>query len=366
MGCSSRSRSFTFAGPIAFTNPGDQISFTLIVDADNPAEPGLSGPYSTGISHTIVIDRATVDAALPGANGVVQDYYDMQDVLSVALAGKNAYAGFVYDRDTPDHTRPNMFTIYNNSSSPLNGSSFEIRDLTSTVGGFGGLTNVSVIYGPRASNIELTFEKFKIYKDVALTFDFSVNNQPAQTYSIDRTIVNGVLGTTDGWVNTAEDMFALLQSVVTWPDLEFTVVSPSKIKIDLPASVDRNAGYGTNLQITSLAVNVEPLPELGVLQIDIEAYPDRVYDYLHSVDGMLSRLTDGAATLGALARRIGLQQDFVTTLVGTIEKGVGLLVDTNMEQSSAHAKALQAQEQLSLQALSIANDNAANIAQLFR
>ena len=61
-----------------------------------------------------------------------------------------------------------------------------------------------------------------------------------------------------------------------------------------------------------------------------------------------------------------MQNNFVTDLMGTIDKGVGRLVDADMNEESTKLKALQTQQQLGIQALSIANSNSDNILQLFR
>ncbi len=49
-----------------------------------------------------------------------------------------------------------------------------------------------------------------------------------------------------------------------------------------------------------------------------------------------------------------------------ITKGVGRLVDADMNEESTKLKALQTQQQLGIQALSIANSDSQTILQLFR
>jgi flagellin len=85
-----------------------------------------------------------------------------------------------------------------------------------------------------------------------------------------------------------------------------------------------------------------------------------------AVDTMLKNMTDSAATLGAINSRIELQSNFVKSLSDVIDKGVGRLVDADMNEESTKLKALQTQQQLGIQALSIANGNAQNILSLFR
>ncbi|MBD9373854.1 flagellin [Rhizobium sp. ARZ01] len=84
------------------------------------------------------------------------------------------------------------------------------------------------------------------------------------------------------------------------------------------------------------------------------------------VDKQLQALTSAAASLGSIQSRIDMQEDFVATLIDTIDQGIGRLVDADMNEESTRLKALQTQQQLGIQSLSIANTNSENILQLFR
>jgi flagellin len=84
------------------------------------------------------------------------------------------------------------------------------------------------------------------------------------------------------------------------------------------------------------------------------------------VDGQLLAMTSAASSLGSIQSRINLQEDFIASLIDVIDKGVGRLVDADMNEESTRLKALQTQQQLGIQSLSIANTNAENILQLFR
>jgi flagellin len=87
---------------------------------------------------------------------------------------------------------------------------------------------------------------------------------------------------------------------------------------------------------------------------------------ISAVDAMLQGLTDSASNLGAINSRIKMQDDFVSTLIDVISKGIGRLVDADMNEESTRLKALQTQQQLGIQALTIANSNSQNILALFK
>ena len=87
---------------------------------------------------------------------------------------------------------------------------------------------------------------------------------------------------------------------------------------------------------------------------------------LQMVDSALTSMTSAAATLGSVSSRIDLQNDFISKLSDSLDRGVGRLVDADMEEESARLSALQVQQQLGIQSLSIANSNSQNILSLFR
>ena len=84
------------------------------------------------------------------------------------------------------------------------------------------------------------------------------------------------------------------------------------------------------------------------------------------VDAALSSMTDSATALGAAKARVGIQQDFVKGLMDAIDRGVGQLVDADMNEESTRLQALQVKQQLGVQALSIANSSSQQILSLFR
>ena len=64
--------------------------------------------------------------------------------------------------------------------------------------------------------------------------------------------------------------------------------------------------------------------------------------------------------------RIDTQANFVGKLTDALKAGIGSMVDADMEETSARLQALQVQQQLATQSLSIANQAPQNILSLFR
>jgi len=88
--------------------------------------------------------------------------------------------------------------------------------------------------------------------------------------------------------------------------------------------------------------------------------------YIKGVDNAIKLMTTAASDLGAAKKRIDIQSTFVSNLMDTIDRGVGTLVDADMNKESTRLQALQVQQQLGIQALSIANSNSQSILSLFR
>ena len=87
---------------------------------------------------------------------------------------------------------------------------------------------------------------------------------------------------------------------------------------------------------------------------------------LTSVESLLDTAIDAAAAFGSAQTRISDQSEFVSTLIDSLTSGIGGLTDSDIEAASAKLQALQVQQQLGVQALSIANSAPQSLLSLFR
>jgi flagellin len=104
----------------------------------------------------------------------------------------------------------------------------------------------------------------------------------------------------------------------------------------------------------------------SILSMDITGGTFDLDSMIKGADAALKAMTGAAASLGSISSRIDLQTDFVSKLSDSIDSGVGKLVDADMEEESSKLTALQTQQQLAVQSLSIANSASQNILTLFR
>ncbi|HWQ85648.1 flagellin [Brevundimonas sp.] len=87
---------------------------------------------------------------------------------------------------------------------------------------------------------------------------------------------------------------------------------------------------------------------------------------LTRLDDSITQLNAALGSIGAQAKQIEAHNNFVTKLMDTLESGIGNLVDADLAKESARLQALQVQQQLGAQSLSIANQAPQIILSLFR
>jgi flagellin len=134
---------------------------------------------------------------------------------------------------------------------------------------------------------------------------------------------------------------------------------------DYSVAVDDGTASGTTM--TYFLINAGGTGTSGtVVELSSATTDDEVEGMISAVEAMLMDITDAAATLGAINMRVEMQADFVADLMDVIDTGVGRLVDADMNEESTRLKALQTQQQLGIQALSIANTNSENVLSLFK
>lgn len=87
---------------------------------------------------------------------------------------------------------------------------------------------------------------------------------------------------------------------------------------------------------------------------------------LTAMEDLIQTGIDAAASFGSAQKRIDIQNEFVTQLTDSMKAGIGALTDADLEEASARLQALQVQQQLGVQALSIANQQPQALLRLFQ
>ncbi|HUL08928.1 MAG TPA: flagellin [Candidatus Acidoferrum sp.] len=140
--------------------------------------------------------------------------------------------------------------------------------------------------------------------------------------------------------------------------LNFIKATPDSA--NLLASMDRSGG---SLAVKTIAVTGQDLTSAG---LSIGSLDVTSASALTDVESAIATASGAAAQFGSVQNRLSIQSDFVKSLTDALSTGIGSLVDANMEEESARLSALQVQQQLGVQSLSIANSTPQSILSLFR
>ena len=151
-----------------------------------------------------------------------------------------------------------------------------------------------------------------------------------------------------------------------------SAVSIGTIDVDTSTMALYDANSGGTGGIIDKSRDVGATTGIKVSTLDISALTDSTTDqttldnYISATDAALTDVTTAASDLGAVKTRITMQSDFVSNLMDAVTKGIGQLVDADMNTESTRLQALQVQQQLGVQSLSIANQSSQQILSLFK
>jgi len=200
----------------------------------------------------------------------------------------------------------------------------------------------------------------------SITLDINVSGvtqkYTVMAYTIDALIADGA--TFEGnYANT------------TVPAADYVKVQGVWVKaVDSITAPGQEVAATSTAPATSWVVDVTPIPPATVVvapasldTVDITALTnEELATMVQATDVALEAMISATADLGSIAMRIGMQENFVASLTDSIDSGIGRLVDADMNEESTRLKALQTQQQLAIQALSIANTASESILTLFR
>ena len=144
-------------------------------------------------------------------------------------------------------------------------------------------------------------------------------------------------------------------------------------------SVTSSGTYGSYQNVGSLSTHIldqalvyaggsNPNAPLGsLLALDItNAKSSDIKAAAQGMTGILSALTGASGLVGSVQNVAATAQTFNASLSDALTSGVGSLVDADMNVASTRLQALQTQQQLGIQALSMANQNSQLILKLFQ
>jgi flagellin len=127
------------------------------------------------------------------------------------------------------------------------------------------------------------------------------------------------------------------------------------------ANADANAYItlsGQDMSLGGVIITIAPTASINTVADAQQALTD--------LDASIGNVNQALGALGAQAKQIENHNKFVSKLTDVLQAGIGNLVDADVAKESAHLQALQVQQQLGAQALSIANQAPQIILSLFK
>lgn len=212
----------------------------------------------------------------------------------------------------------------------------------------------------------------KLATDIVAQQNALVQIANASSYSGQNWMNGTVNGTTSANVTTDVSLVASLNNSNGNADtIGYISVAADKVNLFTNGASSAQTATGGLLASTSTSITWSVLGATGAaagaaITVGTGTATSDLAAMYSSVNAVLSSLETAAATIGAAQNQVATQQSFNTTMQTNLSNGVASLVDADMNQVSTRLQALQTQQQLGVQSLSIANQSSQMILKLFQ
>ena len=199
-----------------------------------------------------------------------------------------------------------------------------------------------------------------------LKIDSSASTDYA-TSGVTKSIVSSFNRATDGTVSVSTIDISIASSDGTATTNNIALFDTNTVAADKVGLLDKNIAAFAADGTTAVTAS-----DFTISTLDISALTDSDDDkalldqFISAVDTAFSSVTTAASDIGSAKSRIEIQKSFTSSLMDAIDRGVGTLVDADLTEESTRLSALQTQQQLGVQALSIANSSSQSLLSLFR
>ena len=182
-------------------------------------------------------------------------------------------------------------------------------------------------------------------------------------FDLTKGVLQSVFGTSGKTAKDLQDAATALDTALAGTAADPSQNPPVEAK---PATPDQIAAANKTFKDAIKGFTVADFVNTDLTGLSDAAIKDIIDVTQSSRATATDNVITAGASLGAAKAQVTGQIDYVSKLMDAIDKGVGSLVDADMNAESARLASLQVQQQLGIQALSIANQNSQNILSLFR
>lgn len=341
-------------GDLSFANDadnGDTLDFTLDIGGTSVALNGIS---LDGITTTAQL-AAAVTTAITGTA--------LEGLVTVADNGGTNGLLFTTTDTGADATIAISGWTYNDDGDTNGAATYTPGNVTYTAG-----TDAGGAATAGSSTMTGTFSAITLDADDAISFNINVDGTD-HTITVDAaTALTSAHGSA-----TISDTAEMVQVLTKAFENANLTVGGGANDVNISLNADNQIVFSSNTTGVSSKVELSAVransgsADFNIAEVNITgATADQMESYINGVNAMIESVTGAASSLGAIKSRIDMQNSFVSNLMDAVDRGVSQLVDADMEEESTKLQALQVQQQLGIQALSIANSNSQMILSLFR
>ena len=337
-----------YSGPNNIDNAGNAAILEFTSTAGDDWDIGSSASVTVGgqtVTYTVAADDTTDDAVRDGLLAQL-NALDLDDVSFAATTGGGGEVQL-----TVTSTRAFEDSAFSVSeSATAAGENAFIVSVNGDATGFGAAGAESGSIAQRAEVV-----------------NFTTGTAPSEGNSYQVSLGGTAYFYTAGKGETMEDVARGLKTAIDGAGLADISTS---IAIDgttgqVSLKVDNNVASAVALDVAAGTGGTASGGLFGLDQLNVgtDGGADAA---LENIETMIQNAIDASAAFGSAQSRVETQSEFVSKLTDSLKAGIGTMVDADLEEASARLQALQVQQQLGTQSLSIANQAPQSILALFR
>ena len=354
-------------------------AISKVMEADVEGFKGISDSLALG-SSTIAVARQAAEAVtaalttmkgkIVAAQGSNVDRTQLQtDIVALRdTISSNVGAAQFNGLNLVDgsQTTVNILSSLDRSGSTVTASSIAVTAQDLSIGAYAAK---AVLTGSNGASAAGDTAGFSI--DAGTGTGTVVINDSAAAFAAGDSVSLAISGKTATYTLTASDVASTARSDLVAVGLKKAVeaLGISGLAVNYDSATPGTLAF-TNAGTSDLTVAAQfknagsgGLGALSTIDVSTAAGATAA---LSSIETMMQTAIKASAAFGSVQTRVDTQSSFVSQLTDSMKSGIGSLVDANMEEASARLQALQVQQQLSTQALSIANQQPQSLLSLFR
>ena len=238
-----------------------------------------------------------------------------------------------------------------------------ISGIGTTATGTAALTTGAVSSGGGSTTIEIGQVASGVGYEITLE-DIAINTADGGTAMGERSF-QFVAGTNDSTADVAQQLGAQINAFFSAATGGNYSVAIDGNEITITNNSGDDIDVGLRATDGGIATPTGGAGLVGLSTLDVSTATGAT-GALGAIEGLIQTAVNAAAAFGSAEGRIETQSNFVSRLSDALTSGIGSMVDADLEEASARLQALQVQQQLATQSLSIANQQPQNILALFR